>query len=519
MKRNTPSPQAGYALLLVIFFLVLTSLVLFATFAEVGRSAGLGAKDDRRTEALLLAENGLQLAKGQFRAEIARIGPVRPDEAEGMLRAALSHLSWTTPEGQVRVAAEIVPDSVEKTDRAFSARVRIVSTAAPSGTERRAVAEYQVTTLSRHFLFAVSTPGDLHLYGAPYVAGDLFVGGKMTVDNCTDYGTRKVRTSFSSINGHLATASGQYTVTERTESCRVSRTYTVPTATPGPGFVTPPTWQDPAGVRLTPIDVRSIVQKWDGAWNRNEYERYCKYYAFGICFSNAIANDGPPELPANRNAQGVIVGNLSLKGRSLTVYGDLIVNGDMTLENSTVTVQPPGRAIVVKGSAIFKGNVTINGTIYTFGDLKLSGNIATNSTFYALGNVTVEEMSNPRQNATLVVIADGNIEVARNNKYEDVPKRIDAFFYSNQAMKIYGNFSNIEIHGGVYSPSVSLYAAKGHVEERWGDPIFEVDKQDRLPPEAARLKIFYKEDMIKNPPEGIYMPGTLEAKELGGWVD
>lgn len=65
-------------------------------------------------------------------------------------------------------------------------------------------------------------------------------------------------------------------------------------------------------------------------------------------------------------------------------------------------------------------------------------------------------------------------------------------------MEIYGILSNLKINGGVYGNSVILNAVKGKT-----DDIFNVSQQQKLEPNRSRLSVYYKKEVILNPPEGV----------------
>lgn len=59
-----------------------------------------------------------------------------------------------------------------------------------------------------------------------------------------------------------------------------------------------------------------------------------------------------------------------------------------------------------------------------------------------------------------MLLSDSNIQLANNNLYNDTPKVINAFFYSNKTLEIYGVGSNIKIVGGIYGNQIILNAVK-----------------------------------------------------------
>ncbi len=94
---------------------------------------------------------------------------------------------------------------------------------------------------------------------------------------------------------------------------------------------------------------------------------------------------------------------------------------------------------------------TFNGTIYIKGSLDIVGDININGTIYVDGNVVIREIENIGSN-NLVIIASGTISLTDRYAGEtnfNNPGTISAFLYSGKAMQIYSINSHNRIRGGI----------------------------------------------------------------------
>jgi hypothetical protein len=110
----------------------------------------------------------------------------------------------------------------------------------------------------------------------------------------------------------------------------------------------------------------------------------------------------------------------------------------------------------VDGPLFVNGNVTIKGANAEF-----------NSIMYVTGNVTIEnsQIKGIGDSGSLIIFAKGNINIRNNSVYQDNPSNIKGFFYSEQALEIFGVGSNIRIEGGVSARRIALNAIKGRASK------------------------------------------------------
>jgi hypothetical protein len=108
--------------------------------------------------------------------------------------------------------------------------------------------------------------------------------------------------------------------------------------------------------------------------------------------------------------------------------------------------------IQIDGPIFVNGNVTIKGANGQF-----------NSIMYVMGNVTIEnsQLNGLGDNGSLIIFAKGNINIRNNSVNQDTPSNIKGFFYSEQALEMFGVGSNIRIVGGISARRIVLNAIRG----------------------------------------------------------
>lgn len=152
--------------------------------------------------------------------------------------------------------------------------------------------------------------------------------------------------------------------------------------------------------------------------------------------------------------------------------------------------------------------IRLNGPIYVNGNLTIKGADAEiNSIIYVNGNVTIR---NARINGlnvngydgSLIIFANQAINIANISVNQDEPSNIKGFFYSEDALEMYGVGSNIKIDGGISAKRIVLNAIRGrasdshfHGAQYRGDKYFEgVNGQKSR---QSRLQVVYNPDIIK----------------------
>ncbi len=136
--------------------------------------------------------------------------------------------------------------------------------------------------------------------------------------------------------------------------------------------------------------------------------------------------------------------------------------------------------LIINGNADFESegeeNLTIKGNILITGDVNIAGNLELASVMYALGDNAVlnnadinGEMDSNNSNPTFIFLTDGNLEIAKINKFDSSSIEtnfISGFIYTTKQAEMYGVGSLIRIDGGVFSEGdLVLNGYRGEAEE------------------------------------------------------
>lgn len=141
----------------------------------------------------------------------------------------------------------------------------------------------------------------------------------------------------------------------------------------------------------------------------------------------------------------------------------------------------------------------IKGIVYVNGDLKIeNAHLESDVIFYVEGDVTITEseiygIPYDDRTGSLIIFAKGNINLSNNSVDKPNPSRIKGYFYSEQAMEIYGVGSNIRIEGGISARRITLNALRGD-----GKKYYSSNEQLKMSKALSRLNIIYDQDIIKN---------------------
>jgi len=153
--------------------------------------------------------------------------------------------------------------------------------------------------------------------------------------------------------------------------------------------------------------------------------------------------------------------------------------------------------------------IRLNGPIYVNGNLTIKGADAEiNSIIYVNGNVTIR---NARINGlnvngydgSLIIFANQAINIANISVYQDEPSNIKGFFYSEDALEMYGVGSNIKIDGGISAKRIVLNAIRGrasdsnfHGAQKYSNRYY-FEGVNGQKSRQSRLRIVYNPDIIK----------------------
>ncbi|WAA08867.1 hypothetical protein [Fervidibacillus albus] len=149
------------------------------------------------------------------------------------------------------------------------------------------------------------------------------------------------------------------------------------------------------------------------------------------------------------------------------------------------------------------GQVELDGSIYVEGDVHVNYvDAKINSIMYVKGDVVIQNsVINGLNGGSLIIFADGEIDIHNISLYEDEPSYIKGFFYSNDALQLFGVGSNVKIEGGVSASRIVFNAIRGRASEKefsgsqkYGGEYFEGKSYQYN--KTSRLQIIYDPEIM-----------------------
>lgn len=550
MKKYIKS-ENGYSLVTVmLIFMLITALGLTLVSVTVGSSKFV-AFDRVSAEDRVNAENRMEEAMGHIENEVEKIN----GEA---LNASNALSKMDSAIASVRNKGKNKYTLSEKTLRygdngVFMKKVTIET---PLGTSGKKLSRtIIISTIAEVFQYGSVSPGNMILNGASYIEGDVFVKGNLSTQKFGKYTgggyTYWPETSYPAINGYL-TVKGKYY--KANKSSTMAENFSPTPTNLSKYFSVTPKLRDRQleTSTLNYSKFKNEINLTLGTENRipacssNKGKLVCPEgnsdYNSKISFPSGMTFAG--DLTIGKNADVTVNGNLVVEGKltinpggKLTVKDSVRVNqtatfgcpikrdwfGNIIDDNcnepiSKLTLGSDSSFIYIEKSTTIR-KLDFTGKMFIDDQVIIRDDMNTNGTVFVKDDVDVQNLSNTN-GGTLVIIADGQIKLANNNEYNDNPKVIDAYFYSNKQLEIYGVGSHIQIKGGIYGNPIILNATKGRTKsssftgsEREGTLYFQT-KQDSIDPSKSRLSIIYKKELILNPPTGIPTVDKVQIKEL-----
>ena len=544
--------EKGYTLVTVLLIFAVAAIITVSlvsasvsTFKTV-KVSETGTQDKLNAE--MVADEATALIEKQVDSinSVIATGTVMPSQLISMLQAAITNIQQQK-NGKCSIEYKTLKDGTAP-DGIVLGKVTISVPVGKSGKTLTKV--MTLSTVSDVFQYTAVTPSNMYLYGSPYIIGDVNIGGNLYVSNYGNYidgYTKYIQTYYPAINGTLTVKGRYYEAGQQPVGTGTSApVYNFYSWKPfGPEsfsryFSVAPVVKN-RQLTVDKINVGDMITAKALGWPENI--KINSNYSYNTDkYGNAFGYD----VTASQVGSQPIKGNLYVgddliigENKSLTVNGDLYVKNDLTVKgNLTVKgkIYVGGYAdlngvlstgadkyIYIAGNATLSevSALNLNGVMYVNGSLTSSGDVNTNGSIYVRGDADVENFSN--SSGTLILLCDGNIQLANNNVYEDRPKVIDAYLYSNRDLFIYGIGSNLKINGGIYGNTISLSASRGRTINKpiydWFKIIiigYKLEFQNPQPadPAKSRLTVNFKKDMILNPPKGIPTVNKVTLKEI-----
>lgn len=506
---NNLKNEKGYALLLVLLFITMSSIVFITLMGmTVNSQKGVGisrnyikekvAAENIINEALAFIDIGVDDLNDDIENRsiipanlLSRlIGILDNAELLGGGKYDISHSVVKNGEGDVYLLNVTISTAVDE--------------------NKKLTKTITMSTVAEVFQYSIYSGNNLTFNGSSYIEGDIYVSNDIITSNEGKFilGREKyVDTTYPAIKGSLTVKGDFY---REDQYHRFEPTI----ENLNKHFSIAPRLRDTT-LSFEQLNVRSIINE------KSQIPSSTPVHTKTIWRWGRYI-----QVPDNLNVRNnmVINGDLKIEGdlvidndAKLTINGNLYVTGDADLSGELV-INGVGNFLYIGDEADIS-RFTLDGQIFIDGRADIRNDLNTNGTIYANDEITVEDLSN-NSGGTLVLISDDEIQVANNNEFNEEPKIINAYFYSNETLEIYGIGSHLKINGGIYGNPIILNAVKGRTEKsrfqgsfNSGGLFFE-DRQSELDPTKSRLSIIFKKELILNPPKGIPTIKKVIVKEI-----
>lgn len=521
--RNNLKQNGGYSLLSVLLIVTMVSIIGLTLMGLTANSLKFVSANKTTVEDKASAEMAVEEAMAKIDNMVASVNTeissnrLLMDSVKTRVQTSLDQIksSGTHPFTITHTALNNGDDGVY--------REKITIDAPLGSTDKHLFKTITISTIANVFKYATVTPGTLTLNGASYMEGDVSVGGDIKSSNFgrffNGYQYYYVNTSYPAIKGSLSVNGTYYQGSAdrwspfNPSQLNISRYFSIaPTLSNG-------------SIDVDTFNVSSEINKKN--INLDPQYKLPLYWYNDFYYDQTIEARRVNFLHIYKNTKVHVTGNLIVgtfimeDGAKLTVDGNIYIYGTASISGDLI-IHNPNSYIYINGYTTIN-KLNLDGKMYVSNSTNIQNDLNTNGTIYVSGDAKIQNLSNT-SGGTLVLLADGHIDISNNNEFNDDPKVINAFFYSNSQLEIYGVGSNLKIIGGIYGNPIILNAVKGKSEESpflgsfsansYINNIYFQNSQNSLPPEKSRLSIIYQKDLILNPPKGIPTVQKLSVKEI-----
>lgn len=357
---------------------------------------------------------------------------------------------------------------------------KLTLTAPLNNSNKKLVRTMTVSTAADIFRYSVVTDGDLILNGASYLTGNIYVSKNLYISNQGKYLNQQLyqngtaasttyyfpKTSFPAVTGNVTIKGDAYSNSYVNHTCSgecgtLPDTHSIPKNSINDYFYKQ---YDPTilndQIQSNEVDIGGAISSAYNYWKPILNQRSWNWNPNIKAYSSVNLGSGNYQV----NGDLVILGNLTMsRSSTLNVTGNIYIGGSASLSG---TITASGSNGIYINQSLYVNNLTMNGKMYVngSGDTTIQHDFSSNGSVYSNGNIIVSDLTTNTNNDTLLLLSKGNILLKNNNEFSawDNKKILNAYFYSNGDLEIYGIGSNLEINGGVYSShSITLNAVKG----------------------------------------------------------
>jgi len=520
--RNRFNNEKGYALVLTIFVLLLFSLLTITLMTATLNGAKRNHVNETSLQATSLANKGIDYITARINSELKNgvtgDGISRSDfitlltNTLNKYKTQLNSIKGTGSTGNYNVYISNIEDTVDSDGNLNPLRKRVTfsSTGIVDGEEKpvTTVVEFGAQAVLETLKYAVGAnkcvgsncsyfpgEGNMFLHGGVTIQGDFKVDGDLiTTDRGYAYlgGDKWIDSQYPSVlpiqtgtDAHLVLGGNIYTFSNTpaydkhisTTSFESNRNYVNMTNNINAAFYT-----NSAPV----IEKRQVTR--DNIQIDNQKSVF--YYPVSEATTTINSNTSVFSNDLNYSNQKVYIasqscflfwcstkydGDYTFTGNN--TFGNFATQGSLQIKSSTSTFKKTkftNGGYIDKDLTIGNGStsydvknydkVQIDGPLFVNGNLNIQGADAQfNSIIYVMGDVNIQysQINGLGSNGSLIIFAKGKIKISNNSVYQDTPSNIKGFFYSEDALEMFGVGSNIRIEGGISARRIVLNAIRG----------------------------------------------------------
>ncbi len=534
--------EKGYSLLLVLVVFLVFSIIGLTVFSATISGAKQTKKKEENVQATYLAEKGINYFQAEFIELIHDLNEYSNDsvqyeveltkfkeETNKLLKKYEKGVPYESTQGHTFTVKIIEPTELfhlQEKNKTMEKKIYIESTGIVKkekvtvkkvfrlqGRTTDAL-KYALSAYNNCQETSCNNKGNVTIFGAPSIKGNMYVGGNLASINYTHYYDLK-----KDEQGRT-TPKTKWTITDFPTVENVEKNKRATTHVGGQLFTIDPSFLKSGQLLDSKSDFFQKSRKESAFSKENGYipqQEIAKLFKNDETFRYIpmLKKEEKEFITADIKGQEILQFNgpaverlngTKIKTSQTVPEAGRVYEGDVTISNNTpITIQ--GGPIYIKGNLIIKNaNVSFDSVIYVEGfteinDSKISAN-------------------DPKH--SLILFSRERISIANTNSYKDVPISgtppedvIQAFLYSDDLISLQGIISNIQIYGGLFGSKVILNGSRGNTKQVTKEYESIIEKnQTKILPERARLRIVYNEELLRNRLVGLPMVNGLDLIEL-----
>ncbi|MBO8177493.1 MAG: hypothetical protein H0Z31_08570 [Bacillus sp. (in: Bacteria)] len=213
------------------------------------------------------------------------------------------------------------------------------------------------------------------------------------------------------------------------------------------------------------------------------------------------------------------------EGGKLNIFGNIVSSGQIHIESrNNLTIEGNLFASDEIAFRPLNGDIRVNGTLVTFGNLEIKGDandpsqendqMIVDSVMYVNGETQISNVNilgSNNQEKQLILLSKDKLTITRINEftnfqnsqepelYDGIPlddqiKPLKAFFYTENKAELYGVGSLFYIHGGLFAKNVlEINAVRGEVDDITNVQTMTISQQNNR---LSRFNVIYNKDVL-----------------------